>query len=101
MRPVILSVVLLLALLPVNAPAQQAVSDTFDGDFVCDRDILRTEVLHVVEPGTLKKLDVSAGRRAATIILNAGPTLAANAAALATWSDAVALGKPCWPTTSR
>ena len=54
MRPVILSVVVvLLARISVNASVQEVERGSFDGNFVCGRDILRTEVMHVVEPGTL------------------------------------------------
>ena len=92
MRPVTLSAfALLLALVPMNASAQPAVPDTFDGNFVCDRDILRTDVLQIIAPEALKLREFSAARRATTIQLNAGLGLAANPQALATWSDAVAL----------
>ena len=69
MRPVTLAAfALLIALAPVNASAQTA-RGTFDGNFDCSRDILRTEVMHVAAPGTLKLREFSAARRASSIQL--------------------------------
>lgn len=90
MRPAILTLVFLtLSVAPAAAETPYAAS--FDGTFVCGRDMVRTVRLAQLPEIAHTPPVPQMGRRAATIILNAGPTLAANAQALAAWTAAVNL----------
>lgn len=90
MRPVILTLALLtLCLVPVQAPASTA--PAFDGTFHCSRDMVRTVELSQLPEVARQPRERTLGRRAATIVLNAGPGLAGNAQALAAWTAAVDL----------